>query len=66
MSEHEVRPHHVEVFEGEDEDFYWRRVGANGEEVSRSSEGYSTQSNANRAAHSSNPDLFGRHPQVGE
>lgn len=36
----------VEVFRGDDGDWYWRRIATNGEELSRSSEGYQEQGEA--------------------
>lgn len=37
-----------EFFEGTDGDWYWRKMGGNGEEISRSSEGYSSKEGAER------------------
>lgn len=40
---------HFDIFKGRDSRYYWRLVGGNGEIVAQS-EGYSTKSNAKRAA----------------
>lgn len=37
-----------ESFEGEDGLWWWRQLGGNGEEVARSTEGYSTKEHADR------------------
>lgn len=39
-----------EIYQGKDNDWYWRYIAANGEEMVKSSEGYVTYYNARRAA----------------
>ena len=40
----------VETFQGENGDWYWRMVAANGETVADSAEGYTRRADAERAA----------------
>jgi len=51
---------HVEIYTGTDGDFYFRFVAENGEEITRSSEGYADKRDAIRAielAHGANFEL---------
>lgn len=50
------RPSHIEVFVGKDEKWYFRVVAVNGK-IAASSQGYSTKSNAIRAARNLHPTL---------
>lgn len=50
------RPSHIEVYKGKDSRWYYRVVAGNGK-ITGSSQGYSTKSNAARAARSQHPGI---------
>lgn len=50
-------PVKYQIFPGKDGDHYWRQLGENGEELARSSEGYSDKEGAERALRTSQGDV---------
>ena len=53
----DISRHRVEVYQGEDGDWWWRRFAANGEQVSRSEEGYTDSSYTRHRATMLNPGV---------
>lgn len=66
MGKKTAEPDYVEIFEGEDGDWYWHiKSGGNNKVIAGGGEGFTERNDANEAARRVRPDLFPAHEPDG-